>query len=67
MITKLHTPEDTNRRIQKKPRVDQANKNYLGLVCGTEHCKIKILVSIDDYNHWVIVFDWSDPADHPVV
>ena len=35
MITKLHTLEDTNRRIRKKPRVDQANKNYLELVWGT--------------------------------
>ena len=57
MITKLHTLEDANRRIRKKPRVDQANKNYLELVWGTEYCKIKIPRSVHDYNHWVVGFD----------
>ena len=37
MITKLQIPKYTNRRIRKKPRVDQANKNYMELVRGTEY------------------------------
>ena len=67
MITKLHTPEDNNRRIRKNARFYQDNKKYLELVWGTEHCKIPILRSIYDYNHWVIGFYQSDPAAHPVV
>ena len=49
MITKLHTPEKTIRRMRKKPRVDQANKNHLDLVWGTEYDKAtSITRAVDD-------------------
>ena len=34
IIITLHTPEETTRRIQRKPMVNQANKNHLELVRG---------------------------------
>ena len=39
MVTTLHTPEDTTRRIWKKPGSAQPNNNHMELVWGTEYEK----------------------------
>ena len=61
MITPLRTPEDTTRRIWRKPRANQANKNHIKLFWGKEYEKsILITGDIYGYNYWMIGVDWSD-------